>query len=237
MVSRTSRAEGVAGVSKDSEGMQGGNKLPSDRLSKEKAKFFKRSIKERGRCRSTPSGARPGGTLGHAGRDRGTDESRAPARQARGEESRSGVDAGGDSGSGGGTPAEDRSSSSTASSVGPAASGDLRLLFDGLSHLYTPDFRKKRPPPELPKKRPGGAVETDMAVDQVEGTGESPRGASPVAPSIGASSEVESSPRLSRGAEVASRQPGGRGKRRCGTSKSHHPNCHFYTLCILPLSF
>ena len=57
--------------------------------------------------------------------------------------------------SGSGTPHEERSSSSTNSSSTMLASGHLRGLFDGLSHLYTPYDSRKRPLQERPKHQKG----------------------------------------------------------------------------------
>nr|XP_045599279.1 uncharacterized protein LOC123758727 isoform X7 [Procambarus clarkii] len=201
--------------SDDSEGMHSQlgppKKLPSDKLSKEKAKFFKRSFGEKGKFRAAKSEIRveshgnagisvsratrdsasghrkraePGSELSSSGPDSTTDTSSSdesgadvPEVNSRtaghdGEECPSlpcsqgsnSTSTGskvpvrkseslseGEVDSGSGTPHEERSSSSTNSSSAMLASGHLRGLFDGLSHLYTPYDSRKRPLQERPK--------------------------------------------------------------------------------------
>lgn len=205
----------AASDSDDSEGTHGQlgppKKLLSDKLSKEKAKFFKRSFGEKGKFRAAKSEIRVeshvnagigisratrdnatghkkradlGSELSSSGSDSTTDtsssdESGADVPEAisktvghAGEDCPSipcsqatnSINAGaknpvrksesvseGEVDSGSGTPHEERSSSSTNSSSAMLASGHLRGLFDGLSHLYTPYDSRKRPLQERPK--------------------------------------------------------------------------------------
>lgn len=198
--------------SEDSDGMHGHlgppKKLLSDKLSKEKAKFFKRSLAEKGKFRAAKSEIRVvshgsagtgisgmkrentsgqvkrvelGSELSSSGPESTTDTSssdesgadmpKAAIRRTLGHDSdgspplqhskgtmgiklhgrKSDSLSEGEVDSGSGTPHEERSSSSTNSSSAMLASGHLKGLFDGLSHLYTPYDSRKRPMQERPK--------------------------------------------------------------------------------------
>ncbi|XP_064113125.1 histone acetyltransferase KAT6A-like isoform X2 [Macrobrachium nipponense] len=210
--SESDQQKEVPSSSDESDGMHGhpgsSKKISNDKLSREKAKFFKRSFGDKGKMRlakgtirvesHTNAGSSTGSRMGTSesalgvqgkrvdaasdlstsGPDSTTDTSSSDESGADVTSCKKGlnfnhsvlhhgqdtIDNSGDKlqnrkseslseDSGSGTPHEERSSSSTNSSSTMLASGHLRGLFDGLSHLYTPYDSRKRPFHERPKHK------------------------------------------------------------------------------------